>query len=209
MGCPASAGRGPHPAHAVRMVANRAGWVPADPLGPSVREACPLDVESDRRHPHRLSAEEYRVPDEVVFATWCSRWHLALTEERVVHLVVHAMGRAAVGQGVHMHAYCIMPEHVHAVASVREPAGDIAAWVRFAKREAAAALSAPGMWQRSYWDRHARADEDVVAMVQYTLDNPVRRGLRAHWTEWPYSWSEWHVESQGPDPNHIPRRRSR
>lgn len=57
------------------------------------------------------------------------------------------------------------------------------------------------MWQRSYWDRHARQDDDVVGMVEYTLANSVCAGLTECAWEWPYSWSEWHEVSgtRGPD----------
>lgn len=43
------------------------------------------------------------------------------------------------------------------------------------------------IWERSFWDRHARKDEDVAAMIDYVLDNPVRKGLCQLCEEWPYS----------------------
>ena len=94
-----------------------------------------------------------------------------------------------------------MPDHLHAVVSVAFEGGDIGKWIWYVKREISKNLSAPGMWQRSYWDRHVRRDEDVVDAVSYVLENPTRKALCGVWREWPYSWSEWHSDSQGTDPN--------
>jgi putative transposase len=154
----------------------------------------------DRRHPARLSCELYRVPDEVMFVTIRARRETALTECLSAEIVRDTMGRMAAKRGVRVHAYCLMPDHLHVVLSVTQPGGDAEKWVRYFKRETAVALGTPGMWQRSYWDRHARVSEDVVAMVEYTLANPARAGLTAEWRKWPYAWSEWH-ETAGSDPN--------
>ena len=67
----------------------------------------------------------------------------------------------------------------------------VALWLRRFKGGAARRVGGP-LWQRSYWDRHARESDDAVAMMLYTLENPVRRGLCKEWTDWPWSWSEWH-----------------
>ena len=161
----------------------------------------------DRKHPHRLDEQMYRIPDEVVFITFCSRWDESLSQEHVLRHLIYVMGHVGHRRRVRVHAYCVMPDHLHVVVSVEDTGGDIEAWVRFTKREAARRLAVPGLWERSYWDRHARADEDVVAMVEYTLANPVRRELCERWLDWSFSWSEWHPQTQGPDPNTVPRRR--
>lgn len=33
------------------------------------------------------------------------------------------------------------------------------------------------IWERSFWDRHARTQADMTAPVSYVMHNPVRRGL--------------------------------
>ena len=166
-----------------------------------------MDAFHDRKHPHRLDPDMYHLLDEMVFITFCAHWHRSLAEEGTARQLVEVMGRMASKRGLRIHAYCVMPDHVHVVVSVQREGGDIEGWLRFAKREAAAVLSAPGMWERSYWDRHARKHEDVKAMVEYVLANPVRRGLCERWCDWPYSWSEWHEEAKGSDPNGLRRRR--
>jgi len=159
------------------------------------------DALPDRRHPHRLDAMSYRMPRETVFVTICSRWSEVLTQKSVAKQLIEVMGRMARRHKIRIHAYCIMPDHVHVVVSVMDQDGDIQKWLRYTKREFARALHNPGMWQRSYWDRHARSETEIDATVDYVLKNPVRRGLCESWRDWQYSWSEWHAGTFGMDAN--------
>jgi len=46
-----------------------------------------------------------------------------------------------------------------------------------------------GLWQKSYYDHILRKQEDVVSIVRYILENPVRKGLVKHPDEYPFSGS--------------------
>ncbi len=155
----------------------------------------------NRKHPLRLPKEMYRLPGQVVFVTLCTRRNTSLVEVDTAGKLCEIMGRIGEKRRTRVHTYCIMPDHVHLAVSVAAEGGDLEKWILYFKREAARALRCPGLWQRSYWDRHARPGDSVVSMVAYALNNPVRAGLCARWDEWPFSWSEWHPESRGPDPN--------
>ena len=97
-----------------------------------------------------------------------------------------------------------MPDHVHLIVTVTHAAGDFGKWIRYAKRETAKLLG-DRKWQRSYWDTSARDYTGVEGYALYTLHNPVRRGLCARWSEWPFSWAQWHPrpgeeQSSGDEP---------
>ena len=154
-----------------------------------------------RRRPHRLPREWYQWPEQPVFVTVCARGGICLSEGHIAPRIVGAMGRLGAVCKVRVHAYCIMPDHMHVVVSVAHDGGDLAKWIRYVKRQTARVLGLPALWQRSYWDRHARRDQDVAAAVDYLLYNPVRRQLCEEPCDWPYSWSEWDPEARGPDPN--------
>jgi len=43
------------------------------------------------------------------------------------------------------------------------------------------------LWQKSSYDRVFDMQKPFEEVVQYALDNPVRKGLVADWAQWPYS----------------------
>ncbi len=101
-----------------------------------------------------------------------------------------------------MHAYCFMPTHLHLVCAVADEGSDFLRFLRRFKGESSRRLHREGFrafeWQRSYWDRYARAEDDVRARIYYTLANPVRKGLCDKWEDWPWSrYCGWPVPGQG------------
>jgi REP element-mobilizing transposase RayT len=154
-----------------------------------------------RKHPHRLDPAMYRLVDWPVFVTFRAKWRASLCKGAVPCQLVDVLGRIGHRRCVRVHAYCLMPDHLHVVVSVKQADGDVAKWIWYVKRETSKMLGAAGMWQRSYWDTHAREDEDLEAAVEYLLANPVRKKLCDSWHEWPHSWSEWHPPTKGRDPN--------
>jgi len=152
----------------------------------------------DRRHPCRLEPEAYRNPGETVFVTINAGTHLAC--HVVADTLMRKMSRMDELCGTEVRAYVIMPDHLHVVVHLAYDGGDIQKWVRYFKREVVRSLRRPGMWQRSYWDRHMRRDQDEETAILYVLNNPVRKQLCEHVFDWPYSWSCYHPACKGPAP---------
>ncbi len=44
-------------------------------------------------------------------------------------------------------------------------------------------------WQKDFFDHIIRKEEGLVNVAKYILENPVRKGLVAHWQEYPYKGS--------------------
>jgi len=89
-------------------------------------------------------------------------------------------------------AYCLMPDHVHIVATGQTPASDLKRLVSGWKQATGYAWSKLGygrLWQAGYWERLARFDEPVDEMVRYVIDNPVRARLAADPTLYPLTGS--------------------
>ncbi len=85
-------------------------------------------------------------------------------------------------------AYCFMPDHLHLLMEGTETS-DLARFIRIFKQKTAymlrPALGGP-LWQRSYYDRILRRDEDSRKVAAYILNNPVRTRLVDDATEYPY-----------------------
>lgn len=47
----------------------------------------------------------------------------------------------------------------------------------------------PKLWQTSFYDHVLRKDEDLLDVVRYILNNPVRKGLVRNYTEYRHSGS--------------------
>lgn len=103
-------------------------------------------------------------------------------------------------------AYCILPEHLHAIW--RLPADDANFGLRWsiikrafsmglapAKRSASKiAKREKGIWQRRFWEHEIRDDEDLQRHVDYIHINPVKHGLVQRVVDWPYSSFHRYIE---------------
>lgn len=88
-------------------------------------------------------------------------------------------------------AWCIMPNHVHAMIETREgfPLPEILqSWKSFTSKQANKLLGRQGeFWQREYLDRYIRHAEHYEQAVAYIEENPVKAGLVRVKTDWPWS----------------------
>jgi REP element-mobilizing transposase RayT len=87
-------------------------------------------------------------------------------------------------------AYCLMPDHLHALFVVDDSPGHIRACVeRFKQLTGYAYARRAGhrLWQRSYFDYTLRSDEAIVPTVAYIVNNPVR----AQFVRLPDAWPFW------------------
>jgi putative transposase len=100
------------------------------------------------------------------------------------------------GERYHLHAWCVMPNHVHVLI---EPLIDIALivqgwksytsrWVLGKNKELDLGIpTTDQFWMREYWDRYIRDDGHYQRAVEYIHQNPVKAGLCSQSTEWPWS----------------------
>jgi REP element-mobilizing transposase RayT len=113
----------------------------------------------------------------------------------IAQLVVKAL-RYFDSQRYYLHAWCVMPNHVHVVFTVISNGDEsdsdldpiLHSWKSFTAHEANKILRRMGkFWQGEYYDHLIRCDEDFGHSVDYTLENPIKAGLCIHWYQWPWS----------------------
>jgi len=107
-------------------------------------------------------------------------------------------------------AAVVLPDHLHPV--MRLPGGDGDFSTRIGHVKAAFARAVPeaapgfagrpgkgerGVWQRRFWEHAIRDDADFAAHVRYCWIKPVKHGLVARATDWP--WSSVHRDAPGWD----------
>ncbi len=92
-------------------------------------------------------------------------------------------------------AWCIMPNHVHALIECRYSLPRIVqSWKSYSGRWAILHNDRLGLgflggqvWMRSYWDRYIRDEAHLQAAVKYIHDNPVKAGLAETAESWRWS----------------------
>jgi REP element-mobilizing transposase RayT len=82
-----------------------------------------------------------------------------------------------------------MPDHVHlpleGVAEASDLAKAMHAWKQRTGYDWKRRHGTP-LWQEGFHDRVLRAEDDTPAVVRYLLENPVRAGLVATVTDYPW-----------------------
>jgi REP element-mobilizing transposase RayT len=126
-----------------------------------------------------------------------------LRDDRIAQRVVSAL-RFFDGTRYQLHAWCVMPNHVHVVFTIasneeksRQDAGAtgrsplatiLHSWKSHVAKEANKILGRGGpFWQREYYDHLIRDEADFYQHLDYTILNPVKAGLCKEWREWPWS----------------------
>jgi REP element-mobilizing transposase RayT len=95
-----------------------------------------------------------------------------------------------------------MPDHLHFVCSLDNskpinagargvvPEGvldHVARFKSFTTRESWKVGLSGKLWQRSSFDRVLSHAHQIDEVIEYVLNNPVRKGLVQRWEDWPYS----------------------
>jgi putative DNA methylase len=95
------------------------------------------------------------------------------------------------GQRYDLHAWVIMPNHVHVLFTPAESwtlAKILHSWKSFSAREANKVLGRVGkFWQSEYFDRAIRDEKGFSTAVEYIENNPVKAGLCQIADEWRFS----------------------
>jgi putative transposase len=101
---------------------------------------------------------------------------------------------------LHIDAFVVLPEHIHAVWSL--PAGDTDFSTRWRMIKSRFARSIPndeprshaqqargerGIWQRRFWEHLIKDEADYARHIEYCYINPLKHGLVRRVQDWPHS----------------------
>lgn len=150
------------------------------------------DVPHGPHRPHRFDERKYEeLWQPVFFSATAYRRLPILTRSGVPKTLRAALIESAEVHRCAVIAYCIMPDHLHYLTCVIAEGGNVRRMADWLKRVSGFRLGELGLptpvWQRSFWDRHARANQSVAMAVGYIMNNPVVAGLCRRPEDWPYS----------------------
>jgi REP element-mobilizing transposase RayT len=112
-----------------------------------------------------------------------------LKEPRIAGIVSNAL-RHFNEQRYHLHAWTIMPNHVHALLFPFDTNGlssIIHSWKSYTATQANLVLERKGrFWDHEYFDRVIRSARHFEFTTRYILNNPVKAGLCNEPHQWPW-----------------------
>ena len=147
---------------------------------------------------YRRQLPHLQVDEKPHFVTFCTdhRWTLP---ERARSLVLESCLHDN-GKKFDLRVAVVMPDHVHLIFT---PLTDYDAMEVCSLAEIMDAIKGVSahrinkafgrkgrLWQPESFDHVLRSSESLDAKIQYLLDNPVRRGLVARWTDYPWLWAK-------------------
>lgn len=126
-----------------------------------------------------------------------------LTEAPVRMALREAIEKTRISHPFQIDAWVLLPDHLHCIWTLPEGDADFSMrWSKikrhvsqqccdtFGSKETSDSRSKrheSGIWQRRFWEHQIRDDNDFERHVDYVHWNPVKHGLAARASDWPYS----------------------
>ena len=134
-----------------------------------------MSYDALRRGRHSLQHQVYCI------TTVTRDRHPLFTDINTARLLVHELRRLHEYGEVTSLAWVIMPDHLHWLIQLNER-WSLSRVVKTLKARSALAINrhrsqGGSLWQRAYYDRAVRKDEDIRGIARYIVANPLRAGL--------------------------------
>jgi putative transposase len=142
-------------------------------------------------HQSNLRKGRFSASGRAYSVTKCAKPGITLTQDSLVAgALIDIFFWMDVHERISLGAFVVMPDHYHLVFKLKENGlADVMKSVgSYSAREIKESVDVQGsIWQKGYWDRGIRTEEDVREIFNYIHNNPVRKGLVERPEEWPFS----------------------
>ena len=140
----------------------------------------------------RLPREEY-VGKKIYFITVCAeeRRPIFLDGNRA-NISIEALKRISQSMHFLVHAFCIMPDHVHFLVDAKNASSNLIRFVAQWKQLTGYLFRHElprRFWQRRFYDHVLRKAEQSDSVAWYIWMNPVRKGMVTEPQQYPFSGS--------------------
>ncbi|MEX2142036.1 MAG: transposase [Pirellulales bacterium] len=157
------------------------------------------------RKSHRLSAAVYATTDYEYHFTVCARHQgQPFTNEQMAESVIDSLLWTRTKRNWLLFCFCLMPDHLHFVCRLTDkevrlinhgvrgyqPEGildHLANFKSYTTNQSWRLGFQGKLWQKGSYDRVIDLDWPFGEVVEYVLNNPVRKGLVRNWQDWKYS----------------------
>lgn len=141
---------------------------------------------------HRLPRSCYQGMVCATFTCCIKDRKPAFLETETVVAVRDCLKRAIGKHAVKNWLYVFMPDHLHFILEGQAQDSDL--WQAIYSFKTSSGMWFPRhrpdiKWQKDYYDYIHREEGDLDKHIGYLLENPIRAGLVADWSDYPYSGS--------------------
>ena len=118
-----------------------------------------------------------------------------LREKSVAEMVAEALHYRD-GRQYNLHAYTIMPNHVHVMMTLLPGAPVLFSVMQHLKKNSAIKsnklLKRTGLafWEKESYDHVVRDETEFYRILNYILRNPVKAGFVQEWKDWPFTFAK-------------------
>jgi putative transposase len=139
--------------------------------------------------PIRLEQFNYLGQKQYFVTICCFERHAVFLDARLSVRVLNLLRSESAANSFGMHAYCLMPDHLHFLVEGVEPASDLRHLVKSFKIKSSRQYSGQSggiLWQKRFYDHILRGSDSMEAVAWYIWLNPVRKGLVSKPDDYPY-----------------------
>ena len=123
----------------------------------------------------------------------CDQRSPYLRSPGVAQCVLQLVQQTAAKYSFLLHAFCVMPDHLHVLAQGIEPHSDLSEFIRIFKQHTSFAFQKTcrhRLWEKSYYDYVLRPSDSIEGVACYIWWNPVRKQLCVIPQEFPFTGSQ-------------------
>ncbi len=132
------------------------------------------------RKPIHLARQTYMGRGPYFVTVCCAGRRPAFADRCSAEWAVSRLLSTAAAYRFRLHAWCVMPDHVHVLAEGTDDTCNLLLFVRQFKLKTSREWTGsqqPPLWQKNFYDHVLRRDEELPRVAAYIWTNPVRKGL--------------------------------
>jgi REP element-mobilizing transposase RayT/GNAT superfamily N-acetyltransferase len=138
----------------------------------------------------RLPVDRYRGGSWFFITFCCENRRPVFTESECCEWFLHSLATISGGCGFAVHAFCLMPDHIHLLAEGLDSSSDLLKFLKSLKQRTGFQYkqkTGRQLWQKKSYDRILRHGDSPDSVAWYIWMNPIRGGICGSPRD--YAWS--------------------
>jgi len=137
----------------------------------------------------RLPGNEYIGKNWIFITICCAHRRKFFTTSKICNWFLNALPLDAATCSFAIHAYCLMPDHVHLLLEGLQPPSNLLQFTKALKTKTSTKFerkTAKPLWQKKFYDHILRRNDSPDDVAWYIWMNPVRAGLCRRPEDYPF-----------------------